>query len=134
MRETRGKGVLAAALAVLMLAVVLILAAALWETAAPRRAAAQEKSSSSKSPKGKATIAFPCKYIGNIDRDRFNEPSGIVYHEERGTLFVVGDEGHIGEMKRGGKYVKKKHLRHADFEGITVHPATGLLYVAVEGE
>ena len=113
MRETCGKGVLAGALVVLILAMVLILAGVLQEATAPQSAAAQEKPSSSKSPKGKATIAFPCKYIGNIDRDRFNEPSGIVYHEERGTLFVVGDEGHIGEIKRGGKYVKKKHLRHA---------------------
>jgi uncharacterized protein YjiK len=152
MRETRGKGMLGGALMVQMLAVVVILAvvlmlaATLREATAPQEAAAQEKASSAKgpaarekpssakTPKGKATIAFPCKYIGNIDRDRFNEPSGIVYHEERGTIFMVGDEGHIGEIKRGGKYVKKKHLRHADFEGITVQPATGLLYVAIEGE
>lgn len=72
--------------------------------------------------------------IGNIDQIKFNEPSGIVYHPERGTLFAVGDEGDICEIQTDGTLVKQKLIRHADFEGITVDPSTGLLYIAIEGE
>lgn len=72
--------------------------------------------------------------IGNIDKINFNEPSGIVFHPSRKTLFVVGDEGHICEIQTDGTLVKQKLIRHADFEGITVDPSTGLLYIAIEGE
>lgn len=77
---------------------------------------------------------FPCKWIGNIDKLNFKEPSGIVFHPQRGTLFVVGDNGDIGEIQTDGKLVKQKRIRKADFEGITCDPATGFLYIAVEGE
>jgi DNA-binding beta-propeller fold protein YncE len=79
-------------------------------------------------------ILFPYQWVGNIDQVNFNEPSGIVFHPWRGTLFVVGDEGDICEIQRDGTFVKQKRIRQADFEGITCDPATGLLYIAVEGE
>ena len=79
-------------------------------------------------------LFFPCGRITYLDQPTFNEPSGIVFHPGRGTLFVVGDEGDIGEMKTDGTGLRQAHLRDADFEGITVNPATGLLYVAIEGE
>jgi hypothetical protein len=72
--------------------------------------------------------------IGDIDQIAFNEPSGIVFHPGRSTLFVVGDEGDIAEIQTDGALVKQARIRHADFEGITVDPSTGLLYIAVEGE
>ncbi|MBC8505383.1 MAG: SdiA-regulated domain-containing protein [Anaerolineales bacterium] len=71
---------------------------------------------------------------GNPEGVNFTEPSGIVYHEQRGTLFVVGDEGHMAEFGLDGQLVKRAHVRFADFEGITYNPETNLLYVAVEGE
>jgi hypothetical protein len=77
---------------------------------------------------------FPAEWVGNIDKEDFNEPSGICWHAQRGTLFVVGDEGDLCEIKTDGTLVKKKHIRSADFEGITHDPSTGLLYIAVEGE
>ena len=77
---------------------------------------------------------FPFEWVGNIDRVGFNEPSGIVFHPQRGTLFVVGDEGDIGEMQPDGTLVKQARVRHADFEDVTYDPSTGLLYVAIEGE
>lgn len=77
---------------------------------------------------------FPYQLVGNIDRVHFKEPSGIVFHPKRGTLFVVGDEGDIEEIKRDGTLVKQRRIRQADFEGITCNPSTGLLYAAVEGE
>ena len=86
-------------------------------------------------------IVFPHKWVGQIDRSKFNEPSGIVYHPIRGTLFVVGDEGDLCEMTGKGVLVKKKLSdrrgpagQRPDYEGITCDPATGLLYVAVEGQ
>ena len=79
-------------------------------------------------------IVFPNKWAGDIDKAKFNEPSGICWHGGRGTLFVVGDEGDICEIKTDGTLVKQKHIRDADFEGVTHDPSSGLLYVAVEEE
>jgi len=79
-------------------------------------------------------ILFPYEWVGNIDRVDFNEPSGIVFHPQRGTLFVVGDNGDICEIRTDGNLVKQKRIRAADFEGITCDPSTGLLYIAIEGE
>jgi hypothetical protein len=81
-------------------------------------------------------LPFPGRVIGNIDKSNFPEPSGIVFHPLRETLFVVGDEGDLGEMKIDGTPLRKKHYPaetfRMDFEGITVNPLTGLLYVAVD--
>lgn len=79
-------------------------------------------------------ILFPYEWIGDIDPVKFNEPSGIVFHAIRGSLFVVGDNGDICEIQRDGTLVKQSHIRRADFEGITYDPSTGLLYIAIEGE
>ncbi|MBN2132266.1 MAG: SdiA-regulated domain-containing protein [Sedimentisphaerales bacterium] len=79
------------------------------------------------------TIVFPNEWVGNIDKIEFNEPSGICWHAQRGTLFVVGDEGDLCEITTEGTLVKQRHLRDAaDFEGITYDPSTGLLYLAIE--
>jgi uncharacterized protein YjiK len=79
-------------------------------------------------------VLFPYEWVGDIDQVEFNEPSGIVYHEKRETLFVVGDAGDLCEIKTDGALVQQKHLRDADLEGVTYDPSTGLLYLAVEGE
>jgi uncharacterized protein YjiK len=79
-------------------------------------------------------IIFPNEWVGDIDKIAFNEPSGICWHSIRKTLFVAGDEGDICEIKTDGTLVKQKHLRDADFEGITFDPSSGLLYLAVEEE
>jgi len=79
-------------------------------------------------------IVLPYVWVGNIDKSNFNEPSGIVFHPGRGTLFAVGDEGDICEIQRNGALVKQARVRPADFEAITCDAATGLLYVGIEGE
>jgi len=86
--------------------------------------------------KGKPTIKAhsPFQWIGNIDRVNLEGPSGIVYHSERRTLFVVGDKGDICEIRKDGALVKGERIRYADFEGITYDPSSGLLYIAIEGE
>lgn len=80
------------------------------------------------------SVVFPYEWVGDIDPVGFNEPSGICWHAQRDTLFVVGDEGDLCEITREGVLVKQKHIRPADFEGISYDPATGLLYLAIEEE
>lgn len=70
----------------------------------------------------------------NILQEALEEPSGIVYHQERGTLFVVSDDGLIAELALDGEVLDSRELVDDDLEGITVDPATGLLYVAIEGK
>ncbi len=60
------------------------------------------------------------------------EPSAVVYHSIRKTLFVVSDEGGIGEVTLDGK-VKSSRALGGDLEGITFDPATGYHYVIREG-
>jgi DNA-binding beta-propeller fold protein YncE len=79
------------------------------------------------------TPAFPHTWYGDIDKARLPEPSGLCYHPVRGTLFAVGDGGHVLEMTTNGTPVKLRHVGKIDFEGITVDPSSGLLYIAVEG-
>ena len=38
-------------------------------------------------------VVFPNEWVGDIDPSGFNEPSGMCWHPQRRTLFVVGDEG-----------------------------------------
>ena len=83
---------------------------------------------------GESDIVFPHEWVADIDKENFEEPSGICWHSVRGTLFVVGDEGDVCEIEIDGTLIKKKRIRKADFEGITHDPATGLLYIAVEGQ
>jgi len=59
------------------------------------------------------------------------EPSGAAYHTERGTLLVISDEGQLVEMDREFK-VLQTHDIPGDPEGVSVHPGTGTVFVAVE--
>jgi hypothetical protein len=61
----------------------------------------------------------------------FPEPSGIVYHPQRNSLFIVGDEGDIGEVSTEGKLLRQFHFG-GDLEAVTADPTTGLLYVVRE--
>jgi uncharacterized protein YjiK len=79
-------------------------------------------------------ILFPYQKVKDIDPIDFPEPSGIVFHPLRGTLFVVGDEGDIAEIHPDGSLRNQGQLEQKDFEGITVDPSTGLLYVVTESK
>lgn len=89
-------------------------------------------------PKLAPTIRFPYLWLdvqgfgGNIERQNLPEPSGIVYHPQRNTLFVVSDEGWVAEIQKDGTPLAM-HRVVGDLEGITINPETGLLYIAVEG-
>ncbi|MFN2425414.1 MAG: SdiA-regulated domain-containing protein [Candidatus Binatia bacterium] len=62
----------------------------------------------------------------------FAEPSGVVYHPLRDSLFLVGDEGDIGEVSLEGKLLRQFRLG-GDLEAIAVDPKSGLLFVVREG-
>jgi len=85
------------------------------------------------------TIRFPYQWLdvqgygGDIDKQQFREPSGICYHAQRGTLFVVSDEGEIAEIRKDGTPVANWMVK-GDLEAIALVPETGLLYIGVEGD
>jgi hypothetical protein len=82
-------------------------------------------------------IRFPYLWIGDpgfggyIDNKEIEEPSAIVFHPIRKTLFVVSDEGFVVELKTDGTLLSTDSLP-GDLEGITVDPESGLLYILVE--
>ncbi|MFQ5478451.1 MAG: esterase-like activity of phytase family protein [Candidatus Binatia bacterium] len=65
--------------------------------------------------------------------ETLREPSGLVYHPGRGSLFVAGDEGDVAEVSVKGELLAMERLG-GDLEGITCDPSTGFLYVVREGE
>lgn len=77
---------------------------------------------------------LPHRPVGVLALEGVSEPSGVVFHAARGTLFVVDDGGVLCEFDPDGKILRRETIRRADFEGVTVDPATGLLYIAIEGE
>ncbi|WP_224370207.1 SdiA-regulated domain-containing protein [Hyalangium versicolor] len=59
------------------------------------------------------------------------EPSGIVFHPTRGTLFVVGDHGDVAELTRDGQVLHQTRIKDHGFEGVTVGP-DGRVFVIEE--
>jgi uncharacterized protein YjiK len=84
--------------------------------------------------KDSTKTCFAYRWVENLEGVNLEGPSGIVFHAERRTLFVVGDKGDICEIQTDGTLAKGERIRHADFEGVTYDPSTGLLYIAIEGE
>jgi uncharacterized protein YjiK len=64
-------------------------------------------------------------------KKKLPEPSGLAYHEERGTLFAVGDRGHLVELTAEGEIIERKRLGKIDLEAVTVGPG-GMIYAAAE--
>ncbi len=90
------------------------------------------------SAKYSPSIRFPYKWLdvqgsgGDIDQQNFTEPSGICFHPQRKTLFVVSDEGEIAEIETDGTPVFNQKIP-GDLEGVTANPQSGLLYIIYEG-
>lgn len=84
------------------------------------------------------SIRFPYEWLdvqgfgGDIDQQNFVEPSGICFHPQRKTLFIVSDEGEIAEIETDGTPVFNLKIP-GDLEGVTVNPQSGLLYIIYEG-
>jgi len=87
------------------------------------------------------TIPFPCDWPGspgftpqaNWDRQNIIDPSGICFHPQRKTFFIVSDEGVVFEVKIDGTPVFRQKVP-GDLEDVTVDPSTGLLYMIIEGD
>ncbi|MFH1537016.1 MAG: SdiA-regulated domain-containing protein [Patescibacteria group bacterium] len=61
------------------------------------------------------------------------EPSGAVWHEERETLFIVGDDGDITELDEDGTIINTINPAGDDLEGIAIaDPTSDYIYVGVE--
>jgi uncharacterized protein YjiK len=86
-----------------------------------------------------ASLRFPYQWLstpgfgGDIDQQAIPEPSGICFHAARGTLFVVSDEGWVYEISKTGSPLAAARVP-GDLEDITADPATGRLYIVIEGE
>jgi len=81
---------------------------------------------------------FPYEWLdepgfgGDIDQENFPEPSGLVYHTTRDSIFVVSDEGFVSEIGKDGTPISN-FIVPGDLEGVTFDPSSGLIYVLVEG-
>lgn len=76
---------------------------------------------------------FPYQKAADLDAVDYHEPSGLVYHPQRKTLFVAGDQGHLTEIATNGALINRTRIEKTDFEGLTLNPDNGLLYAIVEG-
>ena len=79
-------------------------------------------------------IDLPYNWIGDIAKEHIAEPSGITYHPIRKSLFIADDSGIVYELNPNGRKIQTNGVNELDIEGITVDPATGLLYAAVEDD
>lgn len=71
----------------------------------------------------------PCRFV----RIPVLEASGVAYHPQRKTLFVVSDKGQFVEMDLKFSVLQRFRLR-GDLEGVTIHPVTGGLFIVAENE
>nr|HID59200.1 hypothetical protein [Desulfobacterales bacterium] len=58
--------------------------------------------------------------------------TGVLYHPERGTLFVTSAQGEIAELSVEGEILHRKRIT-GHLRGITYDPQINLLYLAVSG-
>jgi uncharacterized protein YjiK len=59
------------------------------------------------------------------------EPSGIALHPGIHHLFVVGDEGTVGELDKSGRTIRVDPVA-GNLEDLTFHPPSGMLVLLVE--
>ena len=76
---------------------------------------------------------LPADFEGDILKFTVNGASGVVFHPGRKTLFVVSDWMEFFELDLAGRLLRRgRTSRFHDLEGITVNPATGMLYLVTE--
>lgn len=81
---------------------------------------------------GAVSLTFSLERKVVLLTDEIDEPSGIVYHEQRNTLFVVDDEGELFEIDLDGNFLRQVYVGDYDLEGITIS-GSGQLILAAEG-
>jgi len=84
---------------------------------------------------GFGTDPFPYPLPGQAIGDEIGihnysfEPSGIVYHPVRDTLFVVCDDGNLAEISDTGALLNYWPSPYIDREAVTYCPVNGAIYV-----
>lgn len=63
--------------------------------------------------------------------DGVREPSGIATHPGLHHLFVVGDEGTVGELDANGRTIRADRVT-GNLEDLAFHPPSGMLVLLVE--
>ena len=63
--------------------------------------------------------------------DGVREPSGIAVHPRLHHLFVVGDEGTVGELEADGRTIRVDRVP-GNLEDLVFHPDSGMLVLLVE--
>jgi len=61
------------------------------------------------------------------------EPSGLAFHEKRGTILLVDDEGTLVELDTDLNE-KNRWKIEGDLEAITIHPSTGMARISAGRE
>jgi uncharacterized protein YjiK len=91
---------------------------------------AMDKKAKHEKPQDSAAAA------GNADGQRIvvdgvREPSGIAVHPGLHHLFVVGDEGALGELDGNGRTIRADPVA-GNLEDLAFHPPSGMLVLLVE--
>ena len=60
------------------------------------------------------------------------EPSGLSYSVDKQSFYTVSDRGTLYNISIDGKTIKQLHYTSEDFEGVTVNPNNGKIYVVKE--
>ena len=98
-----------------------------WSIAKPEQKEKTEKSTGGKPRK------YPEMGACQVIKARVEELSGLCMAKDSTALWAVGDEGAICRVSFSGVVTPVLKTR-LDAEGITLNPATGDLYIAVEGD
>ncbi len=100
---------------------------------AHRGIAKPEKQEKTEKPAGSKTRRVPEMGACQVINVRLEELSGLCMTKDSTALWAVGDEGALCQVSFSG-VVKPVLTLDMDTEGITLDPATGDLYLAVEGD
>ncbi|MBQ3744127.1 MAG: hypothetical protein II858_09800 [Bacteroidales bacterium] len=92
----------------------------------------EQKEKTEKSTGGKPR-KYPEMGVCQVIKARVEELSGLCMTKDSTALWAVGDEGAICKVSFSGAVTPVMKTR-LDAEGITLNPATGDLYIAVEGD
>ena len=92
----------------------------------------EQKEKTEKSTGGKPR-KYPEMGACQVIKARVEELSGLCMTKDSTALWAVGDEGAICKVSFSGAVTPVLKTR-LDAEGITLNPATGDLYIAVEGD
>ncbi|MDC7234661.1 MAG: SdiA-regulated domain-containing protein [Spirochaetales bacterium] len=75
---------------------------------------------------------YTLNLLEEVPLKKIPEPSGLSYAEERNSLFLVGDEGHIAEISLEGEILSSAWLGKRDLEGVAWGLESETLFVLDE--